>query len=174
MIWWFHLENRPHQKDERKTKPQEYMADLNIVNYDELGNPKQRLQADYWAFIPLNGRSDLEKPHVTIYKPNGDVWHLSANQALAWHPTMADKIIQLDLIANVIIERTAENDGTPTKITTENMQYIPQDKILSSADYITMQQPGIIISGQGMLGYLDKNRIELHDNITTVYTKNVQ
>lgn len=173
MVWWFHLQNQAITKTERQTKPQEYMSELTIVNYNEQGTPKEKLQADYWAFVPLNGRSDLSNPRVTVYKLNGDSWNISAHKAMAWHPTMADKITQIDMLENVIIQRAADNNFTATKITTENMHYFPSSKMISSDAYIDMQQPGITISGQGMLGYLDKNWIELHENITTVYNTNV-
>jgi LPS export ABC transporter protein LptC len=174
MIWWFHLQNRSLPHDERHTKPQEYMAKLTITNFNEVGKPKEKLQADYWAFVPNNGRSDLRKPYVTIYKANGDVWYLSAKTAMAFQPTLADKITEIDLLDNVVIERSAENHATPTKITTESLQYFPKEEKVTSSDYISMLQPGIMVSGKGMLGYLDKNWIELHDDITTVYYPNAK
>ncbi len=172
MIWWFHLQNRPALQAQTQSKPQEYMLQLNITNYNESGALKEILRADYWGFTPSQGRSDLLKPYMIVYKPNGDVWHLSAQQGSAWHPTMGDKITQIDLNSKVILERTAENAGTPTIITTEQMQYFPGQDMLSSKEFIAMQQPGIMISGVGMSGYLDKNRIELHEQIRTVYTPN--
>lgn len=172
MVWWFHLQNRHMQPHKDQTKPQEYMSNLVVANFDETGHLKEKLQAEYWAFIPRSGSSILQMPHVTVYKENGNVWHLSALKALAWHPTMRDKITQIDMSDNVIIERTAENDAVPTKITTDELRYFPPKEMLSSDSLITMQQPGISISGVGMLGYLDKNWIELRDKISTVYQAN--
>jgi LPS export ABC transporter protein LptC len=172
MVWWFHLQNRATNKAQQQTKPQEYMAKLTITNFSVLGKPKENLTADYWAFVPSFGMSELKNPKVVLYKPNGDVWHLSANRAKAWHPTLGEKITQLDLMQGVLIERLSDNNATPTKITTNSMQYFPKDETLSSDDYVYMQQPGLLISGQGMSGYLNKNRIELHSNIKTVYTPN--
>lgn len=168
-VWWYNLQNRPFAHVTQQSKPQEYMANLTIINYGDNGEPRQKLQAVYWAFVPNNARSDLQQPHVIIYKPNGDVWHLSAYKAIAWHTKLGEKITQLDMLENVLVERTAENNATPTKITTQTMRYLAQNKQLSSEDYVYMHQPGLTISGKGMLGYLDKNWIELHDHITTVY-----
>lgn len=169
MVWWFHLQNSHAHPHREKGKPQEYMSNINICNYDVNGAIKERLQADYWAFIPLSGSSILQMPHVTVYRVNGDVWHLSADKAMAWHPTMRDKITQLDLNVNVVVERTDENNAVPTKITTETIQYFPPTEMLTTKEKIALQQPGILVSGIGMLGYLDKNWIELHDKISTVY-----
>lgn len=174
MVWWFHLQNHETNKTQHQSKPQEYMANLTITNYSAYGQPKESLSADYWAFVPNNGRSDLNNPRVIVYKANGDVWRLSAQKAKAWHPTLGDKITKLDMLEHVTLERTADNNAIPTKITSENMQYFPKDEMLTSKDYVHMQQPGLLISGQGMSGFLDKNQIKLHDNITTVYRPNVK
>ena len=174
MVWWFHLQNRTPSKPWQQSKPQEYMAKLTITNYSENGKPKESLAADYWAFVPSNGRSDIKNPYIVVYKPNGDVWHISAHKAKAWHPTIGDKITQLDMLEKVTLERTTENNAVPTKITTENLQYFPKEEMLTSEDYVYMRQPGLSISGQGMSGYLDKNKINLHNNITTVYSPNVK
>lgn len=173
MVWWLHLQNKHIQPTKEHGKPQEYMSNITIANFDINGNIKERLRADYWAFIPRSGTSILQMPHVIVYKENGNVWHLSAIKALAWHPTMADKITQIDLSNNVVVERTAENDATPTKITTDTLQYFPPKEMLTTDAYIAMQQPGITISGIGMLSYIDQNWIELHDQISTIYQSTV-
>lgn len=172
MIFWFFLQKQPLQPAAQRKKPQEYMARLIITNYNEAGAPKEQMSADYWEFIPINQRSDLTNPKVKIYKPNGDIWFLSARKALAWHPTIGEKITQLDLTGDVVIERPAENNATPTKINTLALQYFPAEKKVTSTEFVSMQQPGIQISGVGLLGYLEQNWIELHDKITTVYTPN--
>jgi len=172
MLWWFYVQSQSSNPVPTRAKPQEYMSFLTITNYSEVGRPKEKLQADYWEFIPNHGRSDLSNPFVTIYKDNGNVWLLSAKKALAWHPTIGDRITQLDMVENVVIERTADNGATPTKVATQAMQYFPSKGLISSSEYVSMQQPGLLISGYGLSGYLDKNRIELHDNITTVYHQN--
>ncbi len=169
MVWWFHLQNHHANPQRERGKPQEYMSNISICNYDVNGKIKEHLTAEYWAFIPKSGSSILQMPRVTMYRTEGDVWHLSANKALAWHATMRDKITQLDLSDNVLAERTADNGAIPTKIITETLQYFPPKEMLTTNDRIAMQQPGITISGIGMLGYLDKNWIELHDQITTTY-----
>lgn len=173
MVFWFFAQKQPVKKTHQQQKPQEYMSQLVIINYNEAGTPKEQMSADYWEFIPDNKRSDLTNPHVKIYKQNGDIWFLSAQKALAWHPTIGEKITQLDLSGDVTIERPAENNAVPTKINTLALQYFPEEKKVTSLEFVSMQQPGIEISGVGLLGFLDQNWIELHDKITTVYTPNI-
>lgn len=169
MVYWFFMQSRTNNFEYKKEKPQEYMANIMVTNYNFFGLPKEQLEAEYWEFLPKLEQSQLIKPHVTVYKINGDVWHLSANKAIAWHKTINDHITLIDMSEGVVIERPAVNNATPTKIQTLAMQYKPSEEMISSKEFVSMQQPGLTISGYGMLGYLDRNWIELHEKITTVY-----
>ena len=172
MVYWFYVQSHTPKINKNNTKPQEYMAELVITNYTDTGSTKEILQADYWEFIPNAVHSALLKPRVTVYKPNGDVWYLSANKAIAWHAKINDKISKVDMQDGVVIERPGINDATPTKIETLAMQYIPSEETISSTEFVSMQQPGLTISGYGMLGRLDRNWIELHEKITTIFVPN--
>lgn len=172
MVYWFYVQSRSPKIYKHNAKPQEYMSQLTITNYTESGSPKEILQAAYWEFLPNAGNSELLKPLVTIHKSNGDIWYLSANKAVAWHKTINSKISQIDMLEGVLIERPGINNATPTKIETLSMQYLPNQETISSTEFVSMKQPGLTISGHGMLGYLDKNWIELHENITTVFVPN--
>lgn len=170
LIYCFYLQTRPNKDTVKSNKPQEYMTHITISNYSEQGNTKEILRAEYWEFIPEKGCSDLINPHVTVYKPNGDVWYLTAHKALAWHSTMADKVSKVELYDGVVIERAALNKAAPIKVETLAMQYTPATDMITSEEFVSMQQPGLTISGIGMRGYLDRNWIELHEKITTIYT----
>ncbi len=170
MVYWGYLQSHVHDVKTRAAKPQEYMQQLSVTTYTEEGKEKNILQAAYWEFIPDRAYSYLTQPFLTVYKTNGDIWYLSASKALAWHPTIRDRITKLDLQDGVIIERPEFNHAIPTKIEALAMQYLPDKETISSDEFVSMQQPGLFISGYGMLGHLEQNRIELHDKITTIYT----
>ncbi len=170
MVYIFYMQTRMPVYKPRKAKPQEYMQNLVITNYNENGLVKNVLQAQRWEFIPNNGRSNLFKPQVVLHKPNGDVWYLNSARALAWHPTIRAKITLIEMLDGVVIERPPINDATPVKIETRALQYEPDQEKISSTEFVSMQQPGLMISGYGMHGFLDRNWIELHDKITTIYT----
>lgn len=170
MIYWFYIQSKTTENFDTQPKPQEYMLNLSSTKFNVDGKPKELISAEYWEFDPTHGCSDLTKPFVTVYKPNGDIWYISANKALAWHRTISDQISKIDLLAGVNIERPALNNATPIKIETSALQYTPDQEKISTDEFVSMQQPGLTISGYGMIGYLDRNWIELHEKITTVYT----
>lgn len=170
MVYWFYTQSNTTVLNHKKDKPQEYMLQISTANYDEFGKIKESLSADYWEFNPNLGCSDLGKPHLTVYKQNGDIWHLNANKAVAWHPKINDKITKIEMQDGVVIERAENNQATPVKIETFALQYTPGTEIVTSTHFVSMQQPGLTISGYGLLGDLNRNWIELHDKITTIYT----
>ena len=170
MVYWLYTQTNTVSFTPKKYKPQEYMIQISTTNYDDLGNIKDSLSADYWEFNPALGCSDLSKPHVVVYKPNGDIWHITANKALAWHPKINDKITKIDMQNGVVIERVEDKQTTPIKIETLALQYTPATKMVTSTEFVSMKQPGIMISGYGMLGDIGNNWVELHDKITTIYT----
>lgn len=170
MVYWFYIQTKTSQDTDMQPKPQEYMTQLHSTKFDIYGKPKEAIYAEYWEFDPRLGCSDLSKPHVTVYKPNGDIWYISSNKALAWHRTINDQITKIDMLEGVIIERPALNNTTPIKMETLALQYTPDQEMITTKEYVSMQQPGLTISGYGLLGYLDRNWIELHDKITTIYT----
>lgn len=172
VVYWFFTQTNNTQYMPTKAKPQEYMSTLQITNFDDAGKPKQAMQAEYWEFVHSAGNSELIKPHVAIYKPNGEVWHLSSNRAVAWHPTINDKVTQVDMMDDVVIERPQQAQTTALKLKTSELQYIPDEEVIRTKQFVSLEQPGLNISGYGLLGYLDRNWIELHDKINTVYTPN--
>lgn len=173
MIYVFYVHNRSPRELQEKNKPHEYMNQLKVTNYTLRGNAKESLVADYWEFIPHKGCSDLINPHLVVYKENGEVWDLVATRAVAWHPTVADKINKIDLLEGVKLRRLALNNAVPIIVETLAMQYLPEQKTVTSTEVVSMQQPGLTVSGYGMLGYLDSGWIKLHERITTVYTPKV-
>lgn len=170
VVIWFFKQSKPQTLESQDSKPQEYMLNLHSSNYDAQGKVKEAIYAEYWEFNPLLGCSELSNPRVTVYKPNGEVWYLSAKKALAWHPTLADQITKVNLQDGVLIERPETANATPVKLETLALEYIPDQEMITSKEFVSMQQPGLTISGYGLLGYLDRNWIELHDKITTIYT----
>ncbi len=170
VTFWFYTQNHSSTRTHTNAKPQEYMSDLEIINFDTNGMPKETMQAQYWEFVHAAGHSDLIMPRVSIYKPNGDVWKLSANKAIAWHATMHDEISKVQMHENVLIERPEHNATTHLTIKTEALEYTPNDALVRTKEFVSLEQPGLNISGYGLLGNLDRNWIELHDKINTIYT----
>ncbi len=152
------------------TKPQEYMCGLQAINYDEHGKPQQNLYADRWEFIKDKGNSKLTKPKVIVYKSATEIWHLTADNATAWHANLQDKISKVELYDNVRLSREPIADNPETVLTTTSLDYYPLDDKIYTDSFAKLEQPDLIISGHGLTGYLKQNWIELHEKVTTIYT----
>lgn len=163
MLWCFYKQNVPIDQTSNKRMAQEYMSYLKIFDYNDSGVLKQFVQADYWEFQATAHKSELLNPKLQIYKPDGNTWMITAKQAVAWHQTLNDKISGLELEDRVLITRAA------TELNTDYLYYNPETELVSTERYVQMQQPGLFISGIGLIGNLAQNKVELLDDITTIY-----
>lgn len=173
MVYWFYTQSHTSEINAiKEQKPQEYMLDLHVQTFYENGKPKEVMHAYSWEFCKNQGYSNLTNPHVTVYKQNGELWYLSSKHALAWHPTIHDKITKVDMLDAVEIERPKQASLDPIKLTTTELQYLPEETLVTTKQFVTLEQPGLVISGYGLTSDLKQNMVELHENITTVYTPN--
>ncbi len=170
MVYVFYLQSRSPREQHKRDKPQEYMSSFKVTNYTVHGNAKESLVADYWEFIPHKGCSDLINPQLVVYEENGDVWNLIAAKAIAWHPAVTAKIDKIDLFDGVKMRRLPLNNAVPLVVESIAVQYLPEKEVVTSTEFVSMQQPGLTINGYGMIGDLDRGWIKLHERVTTVYT----
>lgn len=171
MLWFFYQQHHSSAKTSMKhTQVQEYMKKISITDYNETGAPKQKINAYSWAFVPTEKQSKIVAPRITIYKPNGDVWEISAKKAYAQHPTIQSKIESIAMHDHVKITKLdVVKNSSLSEMTTEELHYYPAEKKVTSNVLVTMQQPDLLITGVGMLGYLENSWVQLFDRTTTIY-----
>lgn len=173
MLWFFYQQHHNSGTSSMKhVQVQEYMKKISIVEYNETGVPKQKISAYSWAFVPAEKQSKIVAPKINLYKPNGDVWEIEAKKAYATHPTIQAKIESIAMYDSVkITKQDAEQPTAASSMTTEELHYYPAEKKVTSEVLVTMQQPDLLITGVGMLGYLDNSWVQLFDRTTTIYNK---
>lgn len=149
--------------------PQEYMKNLAITHYNEQGAIKDKIYADYWAYVPEEKISNIEQPKIQINKPNKTVWFVVADRATAHQPNIG-KVERIDLIRNVHLSRPKASAVEPVDVATQWVTYYPDNEFVTTDDFVTISKPGLDISGTGLNGYLDKSWLELLSNVSTTYT----
>lgn len=152
-----------------KIIPQEYMKNVEVTHFNIEGNIKDKLKAEYWAYLPAEGVSKISTPKMELTKPNNNVWLVSAKYAIAKHKKLDSKITELQLNENVKIERPKKEFSTPIQLTTKQLFYFPQNEYVTTDEFVEMLKPGLQITGTGLNGYLDNNRIELKNDVKTNY-----
>lgn len=170
MVWVF-WQQRPVVKSTAKPviEAQEYMHGIAMTSYNPDGSIKQLIEANSWEFLPQEQKSNVHQPHVVVYKPNGDIWDIKSNIAYAKQKTLQDKVENVELRDQVVMQRANNTKYTPTTITSSAIDYYPQQEKITSDVQVSLQQPDLYISGVGMLGHLDKNWLKLFDRTTTIH-----
>lgn len=145
---------------------QEYMTGFSVTHFTESGDLKDTLTASSWAYLPDKQYSKLEAPILSIMKSDG-LWHVSANQAYAWHKTLDQKPDKIDLWDNVVIERPEQAQLEPVLISTEKLIYFPEKEDIETDLPISMVKPDLTLTGVGMQGNLNNNFLQLKSEVKT-------
>ncbi len=152
-------------------KPQEYMKQVLVSIFTEQGFLKSKLSANYWGYLPEIALSNLQKPKLMIYKPDGSAWSICANTGKVEQPTLGS-IEQIILEDEVVLERPATATVFPIKLETRELRYQPKKQFAESHQLVTMTKPGLTITGIGLRAYLEQNSVELLQDVKTHYTLN--
>ena len=148
---------------------QEYMRNVHVTHYAENGSIKDDITATSWEYFPKLEKSKLVNPVLSINKPNGIIWHIKAKYGMAMHKTLESKIMQLNLWDDVIATRPATITSEPITVSGQILHYFPDTEYITSDEHVKMEKPGLIITGTGFHGYLNKNWVEILSNVTTQY-----
>ncbi len=113
---------------EAEKNPQEYMSHLFATIFNDDGNPKNQLSADYWAYQPEIAGSTLIKPHLIVYKPDGTRFTIDAKQGFAKQPRIGT-VEQLNLHHQVVIKKLPVTTANAITIETEALLYQPNQEL---------------------------------------------
>ncbi len=149
--------------------PQEYMKNVNVTHFTPNGTVKDHITAKYWGYLPNLGVSRLIEPHLRVAKPNNVFWVVDAKSAIANHESLDSKVTKLELMKGVSINRPKNKNVVPIKVTTEQLLYYPETEYVETDKFVTMEKPGLLITGIGLQGYLNKNLVELQNDVKTSY-----
>jgi len=152
-------------------KPQEYMVNAFVTIFTEGGSLKNELSAKYWAYLPEKKKSTFNTPHLTIYKPDGTLWHIDAQKGEAIQPNIGtiEKVI---LQKKVVLERPGSSVADPIQVNTEEMDYYPKNQYAENQKFVQMNKPGLTITGVGLRAFLENGSVELLQDVKTFYTVN--
>lgn len=149
------------------------MKDVSVWAYTEEGMLKHHLSADYWAYVPLHQASQLTTPHLTVYKPDNTIWTIDAKRGDVTQPTLG-QIDQVELSDTVILKRPPSPNLMPITLETEVLRYQPKKQYAETDQSITLTKPDLKITGVGMRAFLEKNTVELLNNVKSQFVSSPQ
>jgi LPS export ABC transporter protein LptC len=169
-VVFFNIANNVKSSPFTTTKQaQEYMKNVHVTHYAENGSIKDDITATSWEYHPNVEQSKLVNPVLYINKLNGITWRIEAKYGMAMHKTLESKILQLNLWDDVIARRPATITAEPITVSGRILHYFPETEYITSDEYVKMEKPGLTITGTGFHGYLNKNWVEILNNVTTQY-----
>lgn len=172
--WWLIVLQQPEENlaTDMKTSrvPQEYMSNLKVTHFTEAGQIKDHIYADYWAFIPEYKMSTIDKPYLVVIKPDQTIWEVRAAFGRAEQENIG-KVSKIELRRQVELTRPAKANTVPIQITTDRVDYFPDDEKLLSDAFVKIEKPGVLMTGTGFNGDLTCNWLELLSDVKTIFTQ---
>lgn len=166
--WRFYAEPLKEKKTRHTHFPQEYMKNVIVDAYSETGEKKHHLSADYWEYLPSKKASTLLTPHLIVYKPDKTVWQIDALEGHVTQPTLGS-IEQLELSHQVVLQRPPSDHAVALKLETERLRYLPKKEFAETEERVTFFKPGAKVTGVGMRAYLDKQAVEILNDVQTQF-----
>lgn len=170
-LWYFvkpAADLRPKAAQFIEPMPQEYMVNAFITIFATNGFVKEKLSTNHWAYLPATERSLLTLPHLTVYKPDGITWCINAKEGWTKQPTLGT-IEQIELQNEVVIERLATANVLPIKLESNQIKYSPKKQFAENDQLVKITKPGLTITGVGLRAFLDRNFVELLQNVKAHY-----
>ena len=148
-----HAENTLADADHR---PDALMENVVATIINKEGNPSLRVEAPKMIHYADNDTTDIETPHITMYRQSPEPWHINSNYAKA-----TQGLGKLYFWDNVVIRHMSDIANPTTTMTTTTLTVFPDKQIAQTSDHVTLIQPDTTIHGLGMLANLNDGTVQL-------------
>lgn len=155
--WWlWHLQERVLDAEPARFPELDYiLEDFALVAYNERGLNSFRLEAPRLERVAESGELRVVAPRIAMRDGNGRHWHAEARVG-----TVSPKGEVVELSGGVDLER-AESDLAPLRLRSEHLTFVIAARRLETKDWVTIEQPGSILRGRGLVAELDADRLQL-------------
>lgn len=141
------------QAKEDQTIQQDYfLSAFTITAMDTDGAPQHRLKATHLKHFSGEGKTELQQPHMVLYKQGQPQWQLTAQQGL-----LLEQQDEVTLQGDVNVVQL--EDEQPLQITTQSLQLQPNSGLAETKEAVTLTQGNNRIEAVGMK--IDQNRQRL-------------
>lgn len=151
-------------KDTVRHDPDYTMENFFITTMGATGSPEHRLQARYLAHYPDDGSTEFTAPQFTLYERDDGPWQVSAERG--WVGPKQKFVVLRD---NVLIENPQAASGKVMRVTTSELQVLPDDKFAQTGQPVTLQSQNSLTHAVGMRLYLNEERLQLLSKVKGTY-----
>ena len=148
------------------------VADYFIRGFDATvtaadGLPSHQLKSDALTHFAESGIVELEQPHLTVFRPQGEQWLVEAE-----HGRIEGDGNQITLRGKVIL--TQQSKVRPLQVTTDKLLLYPDTQYGETDTPVTISAPSGRVSGEGMKVYGMENRLLLLSDVRGRYDSTVR
>lgn len=146
--------NTPVAKDNPNT-PDFYMKNVTYLRTNDNGLKDILVFSPYVTHYQVQDSAVIRTPIIKLYK-NDQEWTATSQEAKSYNGTM-----RFDLLKNVVVKQSASKDKAATTLFTESLTAFPKKDLVTTQEKVTIEQPGLNITGVGMKGDLKSGNLEL-------------
>lgn len=144
--------------------PDSYMVDAKYYKMDKQGKLYTTLTAEYVQHTPHQNTTRLHKPSLEIQSAENH-WIIHSE-----HARSENELNSIYLWKNVCIERVKSDSAVPITAKTESLLVFPHDELVETNNIVTIQQPGLEVSGKGLLGNLKHGNLKILNHLQSTIT----
>ncbi len=148
-------------------RPDAFMENVVATIINKEGNPSLKVEAPKMVHYADNDTTDIETPHITLYRESPEPWSIDSRHAKATQGL--DKIYFWE---NVVVHHINDSANPTTTMTTATLTVFPNKQIAQTDDNVTVIQPSTTIHGLGMLANLHEGTVQLLSKAQGEYLPN--
>jgi len=146
------------------TQPDAFMKQVVAIMLSRSGAPTLRVESPSMTHYTDNDSTQIETPHVVIYRESSQPWQVDAKHAVATHG-----LNTIHFSEHVVLHHPNDSDTTDTTLLTEGLTVFPDTEKAETDLPVTITQPNAMMQGIGMLSDLKEGTIRLLTQIRGQY-----
>ncbi|WP_295400305.1 LPS export ABC transporter periplasmic protein LptC [uncultured Thiocystis sp.] len=161
LVAWWQLQSRPDEAPALNARPR--LPDYVVLNFaavetDEAGQPNRRLLADELRHFLDEDRSELDRPRMELFQPDGPPWKVRALEGLVL--AGGD---QVRLVGDVRLDREGDGQTRPAHLETEQIDIWRKPSLAETDRPVRIRSDGDLLTANGMqLWYTEPTRTTFH------------
>ncbi|MFA5960408.1 MAG: LPS export ABC transporter periplasmic protein LptC [Tatlockia sp.] len=133
-----------------------HITNLTLKQFDASGKMGHFLQSPLVWHLPESDTHFFKTPRLSLTESNQSTWHIRAKLAAA-----KQKGQEITFTHQVVIHQNKNDGSKGSTLQTEELTYLPKERLAKSDAAIRFEQPGSVVHSQGMKAYLNEKRIQL-------------
>lgn len=167
LSYWLSGTQTDKAKDVSSTvqdNPDAFMEEVVTRVMDPEGLPRYELRSPRLTHYPLDNRTQMEQPRITLFRPHQGHWQLEAESATA---LQGDDELQLH--GKVLIQRVGADQATELEIQTSELHVYPEQDMAETQALTTLSHATGKIQSQGMRAYFKEENLQLLSQVRGHY-----